>query len=441
MTKLGQKLFIVTIILTIVTYSPQVALCAPQSHQQMRDRTPVRLVVNFASPDGLRVSKVGLSTDSVLQMPSDRLLRALDLSVLRSGQWANSVRATANGASFDYQLSDGWGYPGDAQNPYSRGRWPYEDFTAWEDYVQGTVTSAHGKHIVWDVWRWPNAPAQWPGTRAQYCELLSRTWKVLQANIGPSASVVLPHFSTYDSAHIEEMVEYAEHLDANVAQVDWCETCTGSAEHRGTSHAAEFRRWFKHTFPKRHVPEIVLDYSVLDTPTSAQLLSELADAHSAQATALFDLYDKSGSSATKYFPFNSSHSGVVPLYWLLRSDAAGRNARVWCVSTSPQYLVSASARGELAHSCQVMVARLPSSSTASAQSFQIDLIGLDKLAPFRGHKKLLLTLQRVRSDMSNEQTSPRTIASVPLALSNGRVRTAISGLQPGEVFLIIVRPM
>jgi hypothetical protein len=117
--------------------------------------------------------------DAAIRPLAPRLWRSIPLRVPH-------LRAARVGATYQYVLSDLWGYPGTRW--HGRGP-PWRDLEGWARVVRRAARAERGRPIEWDVWNEPDNPAFFTGTREQFFRLYDVAARVLVDELGPDVVV------------------------------------------------------------------------------------------------------------------------------------------------------------------------------------------------------------------------------------------------------------
>lgn len=155
--------------------------------------------------------------------PTESLIRDLKPKQWRVGELdeAKLKRIGDSGARAQIVLSDLWGYPGLT----STGKWAFEDFTAYENFVRRTARANRSKNLLWDVWNEPEDSRLpfWKGSFDQFCETYLRAYKVLRDELGADAMIGGPSFSKYDQAELKRFLDYCLENGCEVNFLSWHE--------------------------------------------------------------------------------------------------------------------------------------------------------------------------------------------------------------------------
>ncbi len=112
-----------------------------------------------------------------------------------------------------YILSDGWVI----NHPNSN---PWDDWTAWDQYVSATVSTAQAEHVrvdFWDIWNEPDLT--WTGTGQQLEQAFVHATRAIHV-IDPLAKVVGPSISDLNLTALPGAIQFTADLGAAGTPLD-----------------------------------------------------------------------------------------------------------------------------------------------------------------------------------------------------------------------------
>ncbi len=148
--------------------------------------------------------------------PSDALIRGVvnegDFARIFAHEPGNIARALGLGCRVVVRLD---GYRRET------GKWPYEDWTAWEAWC-ADLAETWGNLVIYDVWNEPNLDDYWAGSEAQYHEAYKRAHGAILAT-APSAKLSGPSRSSWSSAAMVRFLNYCVANSLKCHYLQWHE--------------------------------------------------------------------------------------------------------------------------------------------------------------------------------------------------------------------------
>jgi hypothetical protein len=150
------------------------------------------------------------------------MLQALRPGMIRVRDWQLYDRARAAGASYEFVLSELWGYP---PNHYlGRGVAPYDDLDRWGAMVRTAARAGAGKAMVrCDVWNESNWPKFFVGSQQQFFAVYLRAYAVLRQELGPAAIIGGPSLATFDLDFLRNFLAFCVANNCEVNFLSWHE--------------------------------------------------------------------------------------------------------------------------------------------------------------------------------------------------------------------------
>jgi xylan 1,4-beta-xylosidase len=403
-----------------------------------------RLSVDFGHPLA-RASMVGLLAGMDRRNPPDHRIEPLAPALWRGKlQSAPYSRVRDLGGRYTYVLSDRWGYPGDGV------RAPYEDFAAWERLVRDTArrAAARGAAGVWDVWNEPDHPHFWRGTREQYYETYRIAENILRQELGEHVQVAGPSISAFKRDWITGLLNWCGASGCEVNVISWHEFPGGPIpaieRHLRDVRAnmLESRRYRPLDIEEIHVNETLSEH---DTYRPGELLGHMyyLEAGEADAAARSCWPDSTGQSNCS----NNTLDGLLePHTWLPRSAwwatkayADGTGSRR-LTRSSDDYLVGlASARSDLPHHAQLLVAHLerrpvPKHGNRRRVDVDITLRALGRLPWLRRRRALRVQIERFPNTGEQPLPAPWRRAGVTRPIKHGTARLTLHHVALHEAY-------
>jgi hypothetical protein len=119
---------------------------------------------------------------------------------------AQANRAKSLGANYQWLLSDTWN-DGNVDYPGDGGNWsPWEAFLtqAVDDALSNNMTN-----VEFDIWNEPDNSYFWPRSTAQYDQMWITAVQTIRS-LDPSAVIVGPDYSTYNSSELQSWLTWAQ---------------------------------------------------------------------------------------------------------------------------------------------------------------------------------------------------------------------------------------
>ncbi len=397
--------------------------------------------VDFGTP--LAVTPVnGLLHGLNAASPPDSLLLPLRPALWRIGTFDRLGRVATAGARAELVLSDLWGYP----NYFTR-RWPYEDYAAWDRFVDSVARQHASEPVVWEIWNEPDIrPMFWGGSDAQFLETYRRAYGRLRAVLGPAAVIAGPTYSQYFRERIVGFLDYcvANGCEANV--LTWHEL--GPDIPAIADHLRDARRTLLENpafaavgIRELHVNEVVGEANHY---RPGELLATLhyLEKGWADGAAKTCWNDSRGRSTC----FNGTLDGLLTAdtyqptadWWVYKAYADGFEGRVAATSVTPEFVAMASRGGAQTGQAQVALAYTGNAAGASSISATITLQNLSALPFLQGRRSLTATLRRIPN--AGEQAVPQTtlIRQQSVSISNDTGQVSLAGLQAHDAYLLTI---
>ena len=402
-----------------------------------------RIVVDFSVPLLGRGSMTGFTNGIGLKQPPDRVVVPLKPAIWHSGSITDYDRATRLGARYELDLSAGWGLP--TQKGAGNGKWPYDDYDAWEAYVRSSAKSTIGKHVIFDIW--PIADLQsWGGSRAQWFETLRRASLVLQQVLGSNVVYSAPGIKRYDPKALADVLDYAIDHKIPVPLVSWSEDGQGLGILNISKDVHDAKSLLNlPQYKSLHATQINISTSTCgsvehDPGDALALLATLEGAGVRYATESYRAAMSTDFNACSAPTLNGllipGTLDPTPAYWAVRAYADGVGFRVWSVSTNPQIVSIASARGAVSRMATVALGYIECERQEASADIQCDFIGISALPWMHAHTKISVSLIRIPDLPNAPLMYPSPIASEILHVVHNRARLDFSGMVPGEVYVI-----
>jgi hypothetical protein len=248
-------------------------------------------------------------------------------------------RAIASGATYEYVLSDGWGY----DRP-----WTLLSAATWALHVFSTVRTARalGMRVAFDVWNEPNDPKFWSGNQEQF---LDAFWIAVQAAklADPKVMIGGPSLSWFDARYVDKFLRSCAARGIELSFLSWHETDSRDAPDAVVEHAAVVRQMLAR-YPTLQVSELhVNEWGPRATSFSPGV-----------AIAYFSAFERAAIDRTAHSHWAADWrlAGLVTapsvpraVYWAWRAYAQSDGVRVTATSSVPDIAVIATKHAQTMH--------------------------------------------------------------------------------------------
>lgn len=155
--------------------------------------------------------------------PPDSLIIPLKPAYWRGGVYLSAmglesfyIRATGFGSKYILVLGDIWGYPPNWAMP------PYNDTTAFKNFVDTICSRTSGYPMMYDIWGEPNG-AGWIGTQLQFFEIFKMAHDRIRQNLGYNVEVSGPSIWWADTTYLRSFCDYclANNVQLDVLSFHW----------------------------------------------------------------------------------------------------------------------------------------------------------------------------------------------------------------------------
>jgi hypothetical protein len=376
---------------------------APRPVAALAPTSTPTIDVDFAAPVAGVKSVSGLLHGLSATTP-DSMVAPLRPALWRIGSFEHYAPQRRSGARVVAVLSDFWGYP-----KYGGGavKWPYDDWTVWERFVDSLAVAHADKPVVWDVWNEPDIDFFWPQgelAQARFHETYARAYRVLRARLGPNAVVAGPSYSYYDRARMQAFVSYCAAAGCEANVLTWHElwpTHTLSI----AEHLADARRSFMAAgeYAGVRVRELHVNETVgeADThrPGAAVVSFHQLEQGGADAAARACWNDASGELTC----FNGSLDGLLTSggkrrrasWWAYKAYADGVGSRVTTRLSDPRVAGLASSRSGANATPQLLIGSWSPDGGPSSTNVQVQFRNLSRVPALAGRARVRVRVYRI----------------------------------------------
>jgi len=179
--------------------------------------------VDFAKPLRVR-SMAGVLLSASPDTPPTGMIDQIQVKYWRQGSTRLYDRAMSLNGTYEFVLSEGWGYPA---NGWGGKGPPYRDWTKWEDYVRSVARQNVGRRMNWAVWNEPEWHLFWDGTPQQLYETYLHAYRVLRQELGPQAIIGGPSVGLFDWSYIKGFADFCLASGCEINFLSWHELTPG----------------------------------------------------------------------------------------------------------------------------------------------------------------------------------------------------------------------
>lgn len=313
--------------------------------------------VDFSKPSHVH-SMAGILLSASPDTPPTIMIQQIQAKYWREGTTRLYDRAMGLDGTYEFVLSEGWGYP---SNGWGGKGPPYRDWTRWEDYVRTVARQSAGRRMNWAIWNEPEWPGFWAGTPQQFYETYLHAYRVLRQELGPQAIIGGPSIGLFDWGYIKGFADFCLVSGCEINFLSWHELTPGPRDRTDTRRHLEVAEqlMLNPTYAPLHLKwRIVNEVTGLpDQYFPGEILADLTaledgGADFAARACWANSRKVSNCSNNSLDGLLTEDSAPRAGWWTYKAYADGIEGRVQAQSDDPRLVIRAS---RVAHGGQILV--------------------------------------------------------------------------------------
>jgi xylan 1,4-beta-xylosidase len=404
---------------------------------------PEQVTVDFSIPV-TTPSMSGILHGITDATPPDSAITPIKPHLMR-GRIDYADRAISLGARYEFLVSESYGYP----NSNYRGRGgPWENWTAWEDFVRGLARQYGSKNMIWEVWNEPDIAQFWTGTKEQFFETYSRAYKVLRQELGTNVLIGNPSLTVYNADYIRQFLDYCKAQNCEVNVLTWHELAVDQDIPSVAMHLGHAKTFFQNNpdyaalnIKEIHVNEIV-GPSAKHRPGDILGYFYNLEVGGANGACKGCWEDSDGESSC----WNGTLAGLLTptdyrpraAWWAYKYYADGVGQRVKSETSYSNIAVLGSAPAAGSTDARVLVGAFETTGAAMPAAVHVKLKGLGSLPGMSGRDAVPVWIRSLADSGETAVAEPTATLLGVFSVDEGTVSFDITSLQAHGAALLSI---